>query len=69
MALREIIKRGTLSSRNTAIRSHASIKAVGSAGRHAGDLAQANRLGLAAPRWASCAERSWWSTTRRRCWS
>lgn len=21
------------------------------------------------PRWASCAERSWWSTTRRRCWS
>ena len=32
-------------------------------------LAQANGLGLAAPRWASCAERSWWSTTRRRCWS
>ena len=49
MALREIIKKGTLSSRNTAIRSHASIKSCGICWTTWGDPGPGQRAGLAAP--------------------
>ena len=67
MALREIIKKG-----DPVLEKHC--HPVTRFDQKLWDLLDDMREPLAQPngprpRWASCAERSWWSTTRRRCWS